>query len=60
MEQKKVNVILDQPTYKEVKDVQKFLGLANYHKWFVKDFAFIAMPLHNLAKKEQKWEQKLR
>jgi len=31
MEEEKVKEILDWPTPKEVKDVQKFLGLANYY-----------------------------
>jgi len=38
-----------------VKDVQKFLGLANYYRWFVKDFAKIARPLHEMTRKENKW-----
>ena len=40
---------------KSVKDVQKFLGLANYYRWFVKDFAKIARPLHEMTRKENKW-----
>ena len=39
MEQEKVKNIWDQPTPKGVKDIQKFLGLANYYYWFIKDFA---------------------
>ena len=31
MEKEKVKGILDWPTPKEVKDIQKFLGLANYY-----------------------------
>jgi len=31
MEEEKVKSVLDWPTLKEVKDVQKFLGLANYY-----------------------------
>jgi len=38
-----------------VKDVQKFLGLANYYRQFVKDFAKIAKPLHEMTRKETKW-----
>ena len=37
---------------KSVKDVQKFLGLENYYRWFVKDFARIAKPLHEMTRKE--------
>ena len=40
---------------KSVKDVQKFLGLANYYRWFVKDFAKIARLLHEMTRKENKW-----
>jgi len=40
---------------KSVKDVQKFLGLANYYRLFVKDFAKIARPLHEMMRKENKW-----
>jgi len=34
--------------------------LANYYKRFVKDFAKIVRPLHELIRKEQKWEWKTR
>ena len=56
MEEKKVKRILDWPTLKGVKNVQKFLGLANYYCQFIKDFAAIARPLQNIVKKDQKWE----
>jgi len=39
-----------------VKDVQKFLGLANYYHWFIQGFATIARPLHNMVKKDKKWD----
>jgi len=35
--------------------MQKFLELANYYKWFVKDFARIAKSLHEMTRKEAKW-----
>jgi len=37
-----------------MKDVQKFLGLANYYKQFVKDFARIVRPLYEMIRKEIK------
>jgi len=37
-------------------EMQKFLGLANYYRRFIKDFARIAAPLHVLVRKEQKWK----
>jgi len=33
--------------------VQKFLGLANYYRQFVKDFAKIAKPMHKLVRKDK-------
>jgi len=33
-----------------------FLGLANYYRRFIKDFARIAALLHVLVRKEQKWK----
>ena len=56
MEKEKVKDVLDWPTPKCVKNVQKFLGLANCYHWFIKSFAAIARPLHNMIKKDQKWE----
>ena len=35
MEEEKVKEVLDWPTPKCVKDVQKFLGLANYYHQFI-------------------------
>ena len=54
MEKEKVKGVLEWPTPKYVKDIQKFLGLANYYRRFIKDFASIARPLHDLVKKDQK------
>jgi len=54
IEEEKVKGVLDWLTSKEVKSIQKFLGLANYCWQYIKDFAFIARPLQNLVKKDQK------
>ncbi len=54
MEEEKVKDVLDWPTPKEVKDIKKFLELANYYYWFIKDFTVIARLLHNMVKKRPK------
>ena len=55
IQEEKVLGVLEQPRSKTVKDVQKFLGLANYYRQFVKDFAKIAKPLHKLVRKDKEW-----
>ena len=56
MEKEKVKGVLEWPTLKCIKDVQKFLGLANYYRWFIEGFVTVARPLHDLVKKDKKWE----
>ncbi len=56
MVKEKVKCVLYWLTLKEVKDIQKFLGLVNYYWWFIKDFAVTTRSLHNLVKKNQKWD----
>ena len=54
MEKKKVQEVVEWLVLKSIKDVQKFLGLKNYYRWIVKDFAKIARPLHKMTRKETK------
>ena len=56
MEEEKIKGVLDWLTPKCVKDVQKFLGLANYYRRFIEEFATVARPLHDMVKKDKKWE----
>jgi len=39
IEEEKVDGVLSWPEPKNMKDVRKFLGLANYYRRFIKDFA---------------------
>jgi len=55
IEEDKIVGVLNWPVSKTVRDIRKFLGLANYYRRFVKDFAKLARPLNNLMKKEEKW-----
>ena len=54
MQKEKVKGVLNWPAPQNIKKVQKFLGLTNYYRRFIKDFARIAAPLHILVRKEQK------
>ena len=49
MQRKKVKGVLNWPAPRNIKEVQTFLGLANYYRRFIKDFAKIAAPLHMLS-----------
>ena len=43
MEKRKVKEVLEWPTPKCVKDIQKFLELANYYCWFIEGFAKVGV-----------------
>jgi len=54
IEKEKVQGVIEWLVPKSMKDVQKFLGLANYYRWFVKDFAKIAKSLYKMMRKKNK------
>ena len=56
MQKEKVKGVLNWLASRNVKKVQKFLDLANYYRRFIKDFARIAVLLHVLVRKEQRWK----
>jgi len=56
MDPSKVEEIMNWPSPTKVKEVQSFLGLANFYCQFIKDFFKVATPLHKLTRKDQKWE----
>ena len=56
MQKEKVDGILSWLTPRSAKDVQKFMGLANYYRWFIQDFCRVAKPLNMLVGKDRKWE----
>ena len=45
-----VTKIVEMPTPTSAKELSSFLGLANYYGRFIKNFAEITVPLHNLKK----------
>ena len=55
IEKQKVQEVVDQLVLRSMKDIQKFLGLENYYKWFVKSFAKVAKLLHKMIRKDVKW-----
>ncbi|GJP47967.1 hypothetical protein CLOM_g7133 [Closterium sp. NIES-68] len=60
VDHKKIKAVLTWKTPGNVKELQQFLGFANYYNMFVPQYAKIATPLTNLLKKNTayKWEPK--
>jgi len=56
IEEDKVEGVLKWPIPQCVRDVRRFLGLANYYRCFVKDFAKVTLPLNKLTRKDKKWK----
>jgi len=54
MEKEKMNGVLSWPEPKNIKDVRKFLGLTNYYRRLIKDFAWVARPINVLTRKDVK------
>ena len=51
MDPAKVSAIMDWPVPKSVKEVQSFLGFANFYRKFIKDYSALASPLTTLTRK---------
>jgi hypothetical protein len=51
MEKEKVQAVLEWPTPTSVKEVQSFLGFANFYRRFVPHFSRLARPLNALTQK---------
>ena len=55
MDPSKVAAVKDWPTPTTLKEVQAFIGFANFYRRFIKDFSTMAHPLHDLTKKDVPW-----
>jgi hypothetical protein len=55
MDPAKIVAIKDRVEPKNVKQVQQFLGMSNYYRRFIRDYARIVAPLYELLKKENKF-----
>jgi transposase InsO family protein len=48
---KAIEVVLNWPRPNKCEEVQRFMGLVNYHRMFIKDFARLSVPLYKVTKK---------
>jgi len=56
MDPKKIEAVQDWKIPKTVKDVQAFLGFANFYRKFIRNYSKVTTPLSELTKKEVKWK----
>jgi len=59
MDNSKVSVIQEWPTPRCLKDVQAFLGFANFYRCFIHNYSRIATPLTQLTRKSVPWNWSL-
>ncbi|QRW24417.1 Retrotransposable element Tf2 protein [Rhizoctonia solani] len=52
----KIQAVQEWPVPTKVKEVQLFLGFANFLRRFVANFSHMARPLHNLVRKDTPWK----
>ena len=56
MSNNKIKIIQDWPEPKKVKDIQSFLGFANFYCWFIFNYSDIVIPLTCLTWKDISWK----
>ena len=58
LEQEKIKAVKEWKTPTKIKDVESFLGFANFYRRFIHNFSHTARPLNELkGKKEWKWKK---
>lgn len=55
MDPTKVQSIRDWPEPRKIKDIQSFLGFANFYRRFISDYSDIVVPLTRLTRKGTPW-----
>ena len=56
MSDNKIKIIQDWPELKKVKDIQSFLGFANFYRRFIFNYLDIVIPLTRLTQKDIPWK----
>ena len=53
---KQVAAVQEFPVPRNVSELRQFLGLTSYYRRFIAQFSRVASPLHNLTRKDIKWD----
>ncbi|QRV77028.1 Retrotransposable element Tf2 protein [Ceratobasidium sp. AG-Ba] len=56
MEEVKIKAIMEWGAPRKIKEVQALLGFVNFYRRFIAEFSKIARPLHDLTKKDTRFE----
>ena len=56
MSDDKIKIIQDWSEPKKVKNIQFFLGFANFYRWFIFNYLDIVIPLTRLTRKDTSWK----
>ena len=56
MDPEKTKVVHDWPVPKNVKDIQSFLGFANFYRRFIANYSEIVVPMNRLTRKDTPFE----
>jgi len=58
MEQEKIKAVKEWKTLMKIKDIESFLGFANFYRQFIQNFSYTVKPLNKLkGKKEWEWKE---
>ena len=58
MEQKNIKAVKEWKMPTKIKDIESFLGFANFYRYFIQNFSHTARPLNELkSKKKWKWNE---
>ena len=58
MKNDKIKAVKEWRTSTKIKEVESFLGFADFYWWFIKNFSYTARPLNELkGKKKWKWKE---
>jgi len=56
VDSEKIRATIEWKTPRNVDEVRSSMGLAGYHRWFIRNFSWISYPITSLQRKGKKFE----